>query len=59
MKGATDYEDQGDLKTPVNQVVAVLPPDADVSRIVAELHKADTGHFEHDLPRRRLAEAGA
>jgi hypothetical protein len=40
MKGATDYEDQGDLKTPVNQVVAVLPREADVRTIVAELHKA-------------------
>jgi hypothetical protein len=35
MKGATDYEDQGDLKNPVNQVVAVLPREAEVERIVA------------------------
>jgi hypothetical protein len=40
MKGATDYEDQGDLKNPVNQVVAVLPREADVERIVADLHNA-------------------
>ncbi len=40
MKGATDYEDQGNLKTPVNQVVAVLPREADVRSIVAKLHKA-------------------
>jgi hypothetical protein len=39
MKGVTDYEEQGDLKEPVNQVVAVLPPEADLQRIVAELHK--------------------
>ena len=32
MKGAADYEDQGDLKNRVNQVVAVLPRDADVRR---------------------------
>jgi hypothetical protein len=41
MKGATDYEDQGDLKTPVNQVVAILPQEADVQRVIAELHKAE------------------
>lgn len=40
MKGATDYEDQGDLRNPVNQVVAVLPGEADVPRVVAELHQA-------------------
>jgi hypothetical protein len=40
MKGATDYEDQGDLKNPVNQVVAILPCEADLQRIVADLHKA-------------------
>lgn len=39
MKGATDYEDQGELKNPANQVVAVLPPDAEVQKIVTELHK--------------------
>ena len=41
MKGATDYEDQGDLKNPVNQVVAILPQEADVQRIIAEMHKAE------------------
>ena len=40
MKGATDYDDQGDLKNPVNQVIAILPQEADVERLVAELHKA-------------------
>jgi len=40
MKGATDYEDQGDLKNPVNQVVAVLPREAELQKIVAELHEA-------------------
>ncbi|MBV8101804.1 MAG: hypothetical protein JOZ31_21885 [Verrucomicrobia bacterium] len=39
MKGATDYEDQGDLKNPVNQVVAILPREADLATIVRELHK--------------------
>lgn len=45
MKGATDYEDQGDLKNPVNQVVAILPREADVPTIIADLHKAG---FESD-----------
>ena len=40
MKGATDYEDQGDLKNPVNQVIAILPQEADVEGLVADLHKA-------------------
>jgi hypothetical protein len=40
MKGATDYEDQGDLKNPVNQVVAILPQEADAQRVVAELNQA-------------------
>jgi hypothetical protein len=40
MKGATDYEDQGDLKNPVNQVITTLPQEADVERLVADLHKA-------------------
>ena len=40
MKGATDYEDKGDLKEPVNQVLAILPGEADVPTIIAELHKA-------------------
>ena len=40
MKGATDYVDQGDLKNPVNQVIAVLPQEADVERLVTDLHKA-------------------
>jgi hypothetical protein len=40
MQGATDYEDQRDLKNPVNQVVAVLPREAEVERIVADLHNA-------------------
>ena len=39
MKGATDYEHRGDLKNPVNQVVAVLPTETDVRKVVAELHK--------------------
>jgi hypothetical protein len=41
MKGATDYEDQGNLKNPVNQVVAILPQEAEVQRVIAELHKAE------------------
>ena len=45
MKGATDYEDQGDLKNPVNQVVAILPREADLPTIIADLHKAG---FESD-----------
>jgi hypothetical protein len=40
MKGATDYEDQGDLKNPVNQVVAILQREKDLERIVADLHAA-------------------
>jgi hypothetical protein len=40
MKGATDYEDQGDLKNPVNQVVAILQREADLERVVADLHAA-------------------
>ena len=40
MKGATDYEDQGDLKNPVNQVVAILPGEADLPTVIADLHKA-------------------
>ncbi len=40
MKGATDYENQDDLKNPVNQVVAILPGGADVEGIVAILHQA-------------------
>ena len=40
MKGATDYDDQGGLKEPVNQVLAVLPLETDVPAIIAELHKA-------------------
>jgi hypothetical protein len=40
MKGATDYEDEGDLNNPVNQVVAGLPGEADVRSIVTELNKA-------------------
>jgi len=39
MKGATDYEDQGDLKNPVNQVVAIVPHEADLQGIVADLHE--------------------
>lgn len=46
MKGATDYEDQGDLKNPVNQVVAILPREADLPTIIADLHKAG---FESDV----------
>ena len=40
MKGATDYEDQGDLKNPTNQVVAILPAEADLRKIIADLHHA-------------------
>jgi hypothetical protein len=40
MKGATDYDSEGDLKNPVNQVVAVLPREADVPAIVEALHEA-------------------
>ena len=40
MKGATDYEGQGDLKNPVNQVVAILPCEADLAKVVADLHAA-------------------
>jgi hypothetical protein len=40
MKGATGYEDQGDLKNPVNQVVAILPGEADAAKVVADLHAA-------------------
>jgi len=39
MQGATDYESEDDLKNPVNQVVAILPGDADVQGIVAALHQ--------------------
>ena len=45
MKGATDYEDQRDLKNPVNQVVAILPREADLPTVIADLHKAG---FESD-----------
>jgi hypothetical protein len=40
MKGATDYEDQGDLKNPVNQVVAILPREADPAKVIGDLHAA-------------------
>jgi hypothetical protein len=40
MKGATDFEDQGDLKNPLNQVVAILQREADVETVVADLHAA-------------------
>jgi hypothetical protein len=40
MKGATDYEDQGDLKNPVNQVVAIVPSEADLAKLIADLHSA-------------------
>ena len=40
MKGATNYEDQRDLKNPTNQVVAIVPHEADLQRIVGELHEA-------------------
>jgi hypothetical protein len=40
MKGATDYEDEGDLKEPVNQVLAILPADVDRSSVVKALHEA-------------------
>jgi hypothetical protein len=40
MKGATDYEDEGSLKNPVNQVVAVLPSDIDLQAVVRSLHEA-------------------
>jgi hypothetical protein len=40
MKGASDYEDQGDLKNPVNQVVAILSHEADPAKVIADLHAA-------------------
>jgi hypothetical protein len=40
MKGATDYEDEGSLKDPVNQVVAVLPHGVDAKVVVRALHEA-------------------
>jgi hypothetical protein len=40
MEGATDYEDQGSLKNPVNQVVAVFAPEIDTEEIVSLLHQA-------------------
>jgi hypothetical protein len=40
MKGGTDYESQDDLKNPANQVVAILPGEADLGGIVAALHQA-------------------
>jgi hypothetical protein len=40
MKGATGYENEGSLKNPVNQVVAVLPHDIDAKVIVRALHAA-------------------
>jgi hypothetical protein len=39
MKGPTDYEDQGHLKNPVNQVVAIVPHEADLQSIVSDLHE--------------------
>jgi hypothetical protein len=39
MKGATDYEDEGDLKEPVNQVLAILSADVDRSSVVKALHE--------------------
>ena len=45
MKGATDYKDQGDHKNPVNQVVAIVPREADPQKVVDELHEAG---FESD-----------
>lgn len=40
MEGATDYEDQGSLKNPVNQVVAVFAPEIDTEEVVRLLHQA-------------------
>jgi len=40
MKGATGYEDEGSLKNPVNQMVAVLPHDVHAKVVVQALHKA-------------------
>ena len=56
MQGVTDYENQGDLTHPANQVVALLPCEADVAEIVIDLHKAgfeadEIGvlHGQHDI----------
>jgi hypothetical protein len=40
MKGATDYEDEGSLKNPVNQVVAVLPSNTDAGAVIRSLNQA-------------------
>jgi hypothetical protein len=39
MRRATDYEDQGDLKNPINQVVAIVPHEADLQSLVADLNE--------------------
>jgi hypothetical protein len=40
MEGATDYEDEGSLKNPVNQVIGVLDPDIDAKEVIKSLHEA-------------------
>jgi hypothetical protein len=40
MKDATNYEEQRDPKNPTNQVVAIVPHEADLQRIVGDLHEA-------------------
>jgi hypothetical protein len=40
MEGATDYENEGPLKNPVNQVIGVLDPDIDTKEVIKSLHEA-------------------
>jgi hypothetical protein len=40
MKGATNYDDEDSLKNPVNQVIAVLPPERDARELIKTLHEA-------------------
>jgi hypothetical protein len=59
MKGATNYEDQGDLKSPVNQVVAIIAPEGDLPKIIADLHSAgcasdEVGVLSGDKDARKL-----
>jgi hypothetical protein len=40
MRGATDYDDERALKSPVNQVVAVVSPETDLQKVISALHSA-------------------
>ena len=45
MEDATDYEDEGSLKNPINQVIGVLDPEVDAEELIRSLRDAG---FSHD-----------